>query len=62
MDKFKRSPTFPMRHCPGGLVPQQVKKRTEVWTGAQVPAVIHGIVIYVGVCLLHQAIILLSKA
>ena len=51
-----------MRHCPGGLVPQQVKKRTEVWTGAQVPAVIHGIVVYVGVCPLHQATILLSKA
>lgn len=62
MDKFKRSPTFPMRHCPRGLVPQQVKKRTEVWTGVQVLAVICGIVICVGVCLLHQATILLSKA
>lgn len=54
MDKFKIKPTFPMRNCPEGLVPKQVKKKAEVRTGPQLPSVIFGVVVCLGVCLPHQ--------
>lgn len=54
MDKYERKPTFPMRNCPEGLVPKQVKKKAEVRTEPQLPSVICGVVVYFGVCLPHQ--------